>query len=102
MTKKNYDGIIEAVRFTRNGQIDMVRAYERRGDTYSDRLLLDRKTLIERLKMKKRFIIGQRMEFLASTFNNDREVHLIGQEGSQYVSTQAESSHDELEGAPLF
>jgi len=102
MTKKNYDGIIEAVRFARNGQIDMVRAYERRGDTYSDRLLLDRKTLIERLKMKKRFIIGQRMEFLASTFNNDREVRLIGQDGSQYVSTQAEASHDELEGAPLF
>ena len=102
MTQKNYDGIIEAVRFARNGQIDMVRAYERRGDTFSDRVLLDRKTLVERLKMKKRFVIGQRIQFLASTFDNAREVHLSGQAGNHFVSTQATASHDELEGAPLF
>lgn len=102
MANKIYDGIIEAVRFARNGQIDMVRAYERRGDTFSDRVLLDRKTLIERLKTKKRFVIGQRMKFLASTFDNAREVQLISQDGSHFVSTHPTASRDELEGAPLF
>ena len=102
MAKKIYDGIIEAARFTRSGQIDMVRAYERRGDTFSDCLLLDRKTLVERLKTKKRFVIGQRTEFLASTFNNAREVQLVQQNGGYFVATRAEASHDELEGAPLF
>jgi hypothetical protein len=39
---------------------------------------------------------------MASTFDNAREVQLVGQEGSHFVSTHATASHDELEGAPLF
>ena len=46
---KKFDGIIEAVRY-KNGQIVTVRAYERRGATFSDRLLIERKDLLERLK----------------------------------------------------
>ena len=46
---KKHDGIIEAVRY-KNGQIVMVRAYERRGSSYSDRVLIDRKDLLERIK----------------------------------------------------
>jgi len=48
MTKK-VDGVIEAVRY-KNGQIVIVRAYERRGATFSDHVLLERKTLLERLQ----------------------------------------------------
>ncbi|MDP1779148.1 MAG: hypothetical protein Q8K73_02630, partial [Anaerolineales bacterium] len=46
---KKIDGVIEAVRY-KNGQITWVRAYERRGATFSDRVLLDRKTLLQRLQ----------------------------------------------------
>jgi len=38
-----------------DGQIALVRAYERRGVTFSDRVLLDRATLLERLKNGKKF-----------------------------------------------
>ena len=39
---KKVDGVVEAVRY-RDGQIEVVRAYERRGAAFSDRLLLTRK-----------------------------------------------------------
>ena len=44
-----FDGVIEAVRY-KSGKIEVVRAYERRGATFSDHVLLDRKELLERLR----------------------------------------------------
>ncbi len=99
MTK--FDGIIEAVRY-KAGKIETVRAYERRGATFSDRVLLDRQTLLERLKHGKRFVTGQRKEYLASTFEVGKPVKVIGQDGTPVVTTRAESDHDELEGVPAF
>jgi len=97
MTKK-IDGVIEAARF-KNGQIMVVRAYERRGATFSDRVVLDRKTLMERLKNGKQFVVGTREELRASTFKLGKPVRLMGQD---VVSTRDGSSHDELEETPFF
>ncbi len=77
MTK--FDGVIEAVRY-KGGKIDVVRAYERRGATFSDRVLLNRKMLIERIRQGKQFVIGQRKEFMASTFEIGKSVNLIGED----------------------
>ncbi len=96
-----FDVVIEAVRY-KNGKIDVVRGYERRGATFTDRILLDRKTLLERLKDGKRMVTGQRQEYLASTFEVGKPVKLAGQDGKQVVSTQGEADHDELEGVPNF
>ncbi len=95
------DVVIEAVRY-KNGKIDLVRAYERRGATFSDWILLDRKTLLERLKGRKRVVTGQRREYLASTFEVGKPVLLAGQDGKQVVTTLPEADHDELEGVPAF
>ena len=102
MANKKFDGVIEAVRYSRNGQIDFVRAYERRGGTFSDRVLLDRKTLLERLKSKKRFVTGTRTQLLASTFENMRDIQLVQRDGREFVSTRADASGDELEGVPVM
>jgi hypothetical protein len=99
MTK--FDGVIEAVRY-KSGKIDIVRAYERRGATFSDRVLLDRKTLIERIKQGKHFITGERKEFLASTFEVGKLVNLIGADDKQIITTRDQSERDELEGVPAF
>ena len=96
-----FDGVIEAVRY-KGGKIELVRAYERRGATFSDCVLLDRKTLLERLQAGKRFITGQRKELLASTFEEGKPVNLSGQDGQQIVTTGAQAGHDELEGVPFF
>ncbi|MGA7194017.1 MAG: hypothetical protein WBW94_10325 [Anaerolineales bacterium] len=99
MTK--FDGVIEAVRY-KGGKIDIVRAYERRGATFSDRVLLNRKTLIERIKQGKHFITGERKEFLASTFEAGKLVNLIGADDKQIITTRDQSERDELEGVPAF
>ena len=99
MTK--YDGVIEAVRY-KGGKIDIVRAYERRGATFSDRVLLNRKTLIERIKQSKRFVTGQRKQFMASTFEIGKLVNLLDRDNVQIISTRDQSEQDELEGVPVF
>jgi hypothetical protein len=98
---KKVDGVIEAVRY-KNGQVVAVRVYERRGAAYSDRLMLDRKELLERLKSGKHFVIGERKELWAGTFEVGKPVHVISRDGREYLSTRAESDRDELEGAPVF
>ena len=75
MAKPKIDGVIEAVRYKPDGQILWVRAYLRRGSTYSDRILLDRQELIELLKSGKSFVSGARVELMASTFQ-------VGQAGA--------------------
>ncbi len=102
MAEKKFDGVIEAVRYTRNGQIEFVRAYERRGATFSDRVLLDRKTLLERIKSKKKFVTGERKELNASTFAPDRDVQLVKNGDKEWIATRVDASRDELEGVPLL
>ena len=99
--KEKFDGVIEAVRY-KNGQILMVRAYERRGATFSDYVLLDRKTLLERLKSNKKYVIGSRRELLASTFHTSKTVQSMEREGRVIIATHAGAVNDELEGAPVF
>jgi hypothetical protein len=96
-----FDGVIEAVRY-KGGKIDVVRAYERRGPTFSDRVLLNRKRLIERIKQGRRFVTGERKEFMASTFEIGKSVNLIGGDDAQIISTRDHSERDELEGVPVF
>jgi len=98
---KKIDGIIEAVRY-KNGQIVMVRAYERRGASYSDHLLISRRDLLERLKSGKKFVTGSRTELLASTFEAGRAVQVVSRDGKEFISTRDAADRDELEQAPVF
>jgi len=95
------DGIIEAVRY-KNGQISVVRVYERRGASFSDRMLIDRKDLLERIQNGKLFLIGSRKEFLAGTFEEGRPVKVVGSDGKDFITTRDTSDRDELEETPFF
>ncbi|HUH98659.1 MAG TPA: hypothetical protein VLZ89_14945 [Anaerolineales bacterium] len=96
-----FDGVIEAVRY-KGGKIDVVRAYERRGATFSDRVLLSRKTLIERLRQGRRFVTGQRKLLMASTFEVGKPVNLLGAQDAQIIATRDPAERDELEDVPAF
>ncbi len=99
---KKFDGVIEAVRY-KNGQIVVVRAFERRGSSFSDRVLLDRKEFLDRLKKGQKYVVGKRKELLASTFEVlEKPVRVVGQDGREFISTRSDADHDELEQAPLF
>ena len=98
---KKFDVVIEAVRY-KNGKIDMVRVYERRGAAFTDHVLLDRKAMIELMKQGKHVVTGQRKEYLGGQFNVEKPVKLAGQDGSQVITTADQSDRDELEGVPAF
>jgi hypothetical protein len=98
---KRYDFVVEAVRY-KNGKIDVVRGYQRRGPTYTDRILLDRKALLEQLQHGKNVVTGQRKILLASTFDIGKPILLVEQDGKQVVTTLSHAEYDELEGVPVF
>ena len=99
---KKFDGVIEAVRY-KNGQIAVVRAFERRGSSFSDRVLIDRKDLLERLKKGQKYVVGKRRELLASTFEvQEKPLQVLEQNGREIISTRPDADHDELEQAPVF
>jgi hypothetical protein len=98
---KKVDGVIEAVRY-KKGQVVAVRVYVRRGAAFSDRLMLDRRELIERLKNGKHFVIGARRELWAGTFEEGKPVQVVNRDGKEFISTRAESERDDVEGAPVF
>lgn len=103
MAQKKFDGVIEAVRYLPGGQVELVRVYERRGPAFSDRVLLSRQELIERLKSKKLFFTGRRVAYLAGTFELQSPVRLANASGGEVLVTGDKTSeHDDLQGVPLF
>ena len=99
---KKFDGVIEAVRY-KDGQIEVVRAFERRGAAFSDRIMVPRHVLLERLKAGKKFVVGKRREFLAGTFDvQDKPIQMVDRDGKVLIATRKDADHDELEQAPVF
>ena len=98
---KKFDGIVEAVHY-QDGQIVVVRAFERRGAAFSDRVLIERHELIDRLKKGKKFVTGKRKELLASTFESGKPLQLVSRDGKEIVATRENADHDELEQVPVF
>ena len=98
---KQIDGVIESVRF-KNGQLSCVRAYERRGTAYSDRVMIDRKTLLERLQKGQHFVVGSRKESWGNSFDFRKPVQVIKQEGRELIATHENAARDEIEEASFF
>ena len=99
---KKFDGVIEAVRY-KNGQIEVVRAFERRGAAFTDRVMLDRQEFLNRLKKGRKFFVGRRKEFLAGSFDvQDKLVQIMDSNGREIIATRSGADHDELEQAPVF
>ena len=98
MAKIKFDGLIEAVRYAPDGKIDLVRAYERRGATFSDHILIKRAQLVERLQKGEKFVTGQRKEFMGSTFESAKPIHW----NDDVISTGIVGNHDLLEDVPIL
>ncbi len=103
MAKPKFDGVIEAVHYQPDGQVDWVRAYERRGPAFSERILLDRQTLVERLMAGQRFVVGKRLPYLGSTFAVSQPVRLVQRsDGDALVVGDVQGEEDRLEGVPVI
>ncbi len=103
MAQKKADGVIEAVRYNERGLLSLIRVYERRGPTYSDRVLFTRDQLMKALRTGKKFYVGKRIESLASTFELSNAVHLSGNTDHEcIISISGQPGRDDLPDAPLF
>lgn len=99
MARSKYDGIIEAVRYTPNDEINMVRAYQRRGAVWSDRVLLCRSELVEQLQQGKHFFTGVRKAYFGSVFETRSSVSFV----DQHIITAGQPAlRDLLAGVPCF
>jgi hypothetical protein len=99
MAQKKWDGVIEAVRYTPEGRLEVVRAYERHGVVWSDRIMLDRHELSERLKQGKRFVVGERKLYLGSVFSTGMAVC---QTDGKIITEGQTAGRDLLTGVPIF
>lgn len=103
MAPKKPVGVIEAVRYSPDGKISLVRVYEVLGATYADRILLTREQFIQHIKAGKHYASGRHKELMGATFETGAEVHLSNSGGVEVLqSGSAIGDHDELKGIPLF
>jgi len=103
MAKVRIDGVIEAAHYTSGGQVAWVRAYERRGPTFSDRVIINREDLIRRIKSGKNFVVGTRKEYLSSTFDLKFPIRVVQAGGKDYLTFSEEVvSCDALTGLPVI
>jgi len=61
--KESIDGVVEAVHYSQDGQVAYVRAYQRRGPTFSDVVLIQRDDLVKLINPGRSTIPGN--EFAA-------------------------------------
>jgi len=99
MARRKIDGVIEAVRYSPGGKIDLVRTFERRGAVWSDQVLLERQELVDRLKKGKRFVTGQREDYLGGVFQTGAAVRYVDQ---HIVTEGLAAGQDHLNGVPIF
>ena len=99
--KKPYDGVVVAARYSTQGEIEWVRAYERHGFVFSDRVLMARETLIERLQDGKRFKTGERITYQGNDFQINEDIHLVDVDGDNVIlAGDISSNQDSLGNLP--
>ena len=102
MARTKYDGIVHAVRYADDGRVLWVRAFLRRGPTWSDHILVDRETLVEKLKAGKQFVVGKRIHMMGGTFETSTPIKLLTKNGQEIViAGNSNAENDCLEGVPL-
>jgi hypothetical protein len=103
MPKPLFNGVVEAVHYDPDGKVAWVRVYERRGPTFSDRLIINRQTFIERIKAGRKYLAGRRVPLMASTFETSDAIHYI-QDGDAgvLVTGERQAKRDNLEGVPVI
>lgn len=103
MPKQQTDGVVEAVHYTQDGQVEWVRMFLRRGKTFSDHLLVDRQSLIEIIKSGKKIFSGRRIPLQASTFLLNDLVEVIQNGSSEILVTgKLKAERDRLEKVPII
>jgi hypothetical protein len=102
MGRPKADFVIETVHYSPKGEIEWVRGYERRGEVFSDVVILPRQELVERLKKGKKVFAGRRLTKMGSAFELSKAVQLRAVNGNTVIVTESTSAaSDRLDGVPI-
>lgn len=103
MAQTKFDYLVEAVHYSQAGELEKIRLYERRGPSFSDRIIINRDELIQYLVAGKKVAAGNRISFMASTFNQTGEIRISGtKEAPVLVMGGDIASKDSLPGIPVY
>jgi hypothetical protein len=103
MAKTKVDGVVQAVHYNPDGQVDWARVYVRRGPTFSDRMILNRQALIANIQSGKHYFIGERVPQMASTFELASPLQIAEKNGKQILLAGAhDADRDLLVGVPVI
>lgn len=80
-----FDGVVVAVHYKPDGEVDWVRTFLRRGAVFSDYIMLDRQTLIEHLNSGKKYFTGQRKKYYGANFDLGDPVKVIKKNGKEIL-----------------
>lgn len=103
MAPGKVDGVVETVRYDPDGKITVVRIFERRGPTWSDRVLISRDDLLKRIKKGQHIFTGSRIPLMAGTFEYGKPLRVRKVNGREIIlSGFGDTTRDMLDGVPLF
>jgi len=108
--KKKIDGVVVGSHYDEDGLVEWVRIFIRRGAVFSDRVNLSRPELISAIKSGKYYVVGNRVEFLAGSFQTSQALSITQHDGFEYVVTsqlngetdEKPPKRDELSGVPVL
>jgi len=99
--KPPFDGVVEAVRYTPEGDIAWVRVHERRGPAFGDHTILNRAALMERLRSGRKFVTGKRLPYMGASFETGAALQLVEYGGRTYIiAGESRGNSDTLAGVP--
>ncbi len=80
-----------------------MRVYERRGAAFSDCLIVDRATLVNRIKAGRKYVVGKRVPLMAGTFQTSDPIRFLpnGRDGV-LVTGDRQTERDSLAGVPVI
>lgn len=101
--KKPYDGVVVAARYSPQGKIEWVRAFVRHGFVFSDRMDMDRETLLKNLREGKKFKTGERITYQGNDFKISDDIQLIESDsGSKIIAGEVSKNRDSLGNIPII
>ena len=103
LRRPKIDIVVVAVRYENPETVSWVRAFERRGATWSDRRMIQRTDLIDRILAGEKVVVGKRIEFEAGTFDTGEDLRVEDRNGVSVLMIGAgNGSGDSLKGIPVI
>jgi hypothetical protein len=102
MKKEKIDGVIETVHYALDGQIAYVRAYQRRGTTFSDVVLIKREDLIKLIHSGEQYYTGERICGMGSEFKTFEKLQVVPSPEGEVILTASTGSSDQMGSATLI